>query len=123
MIVAGIGCRRTCESGEIVALVERAAGLTGARPAVLAAPAFKSGSQALHTAADRLGVPLRWVAQPDLLAVQSRCPTRSMRAVARVGVASVAEGCALATAGDAGRLVLARIASENASCALAESGA
>ncbi|HTI02212.1 MAG TPA: cobalamin biosynthesis protein, partial [Acidisoma sp.] len=50
---------------------------------------------------------------------QGRCLTRSARAQREVGLASVAEAAALAGAGPGGRLVLARIAADGVTCALA----
>ena len=111
MIVAGIGCRRGCTAEEIVALV-RAAGPADA----LAAPAFKRDEPGLHQAALQLGVPLRFVAEDALAAVQTLCVTRSAAAERATGHASIAEAAALA---GGGVLVRPRIASANATCALA----
>jgi cobalt-precorrin 5A hydrolase len=52
-----------------------------------------------------------------MAAVQAHCPTRSPRALAETGFASVAEAAALASSG--GTLLLARIAHAQATCALA----
>ena len=73
-----------------------------------------------EAAAMLLSVALQVVFPDALDAAQPRCRTRSARAQAHVGVASVAEGCALAAAGPEGRLVLARIASGGVTCALAQ---
>lgn len=118
-MVAGVGLRRECSAGEIVALVRRAAAQAGRAPSVLAAPAFKRG-EALDAAAAELGLALVLVEEAALAAVQPACVTHSRMALRRVGVGSVAEGSALAAAGVGGRLVLARIASGAATCALAE---
>jgi cobalt-precorrin 5A hydrolase len=111
MIVAGIGCRRGCTAEEIVALV-RAAGAADA----LAAPAFKRHEPGLHEAARQLGLELRFVTDAALAAVQPLCVTRSAAAERTTGHASIAEAAALA---GGGVLVRARIASANATCALA----
>jgi cobalamin biosynthesis protein CbiG len=85
----------------------------------LAAPDFKQGEHGLQETARALSVPLLLVERDALLAAQPGCPTRSDAARRAAGVASVAEGCALAAAGSGGRLILARIAGPRATCALA----
>ena len=85
----------------------------------LAAPAAKADEPGLRAAALVLGVPLLIVEPAALADAQPRCVTRSACAERTLGVASVAEGCALAAAGEGARLVLARIASARATCALA----
>jgi cobalt-precorrin 5A hydrolase len=115
-VFAGIGCRRDCAADDILAVVRAA----GRAVDALAAPAFKAGEAGLHAAADALGVPLIFVEPAALAAVQPLCVTRSAPAERATGVASVAEGCALAAAGPGGRLVLARITGARATCALAE---
>lgn len=119
MIVAGVGFRRGCAAGEIIALVERAASLSGVRVGAIAAPTGKCADAGLREAAQRLGLPLRPIATADLAAAQPRCVTNSARALAATGHASIAEGCALAAAGPAATLLLPRIASAAATCALA----
>jgi len=118
-VIAGVGMRRGCAAEEVVALVRRASVETGCAVTALAAPAFKREQAA--AAAASLGVALVLVEQAALEAAQALCPTRSEAALRAVGVASVAEGSALAAAGAGARLVLARIASGGATCALAES--
>ena len=112
VIVAGIGCRRGCPADAIVALVRQAGGADA-----LAAPAWKQDETGLVEAARLLRLPLAFVEDSALAAVQALCPTRSA-VVARVtGHASVAEAAALA---GGGRLVLARCGNGWATCALAE---
>ncbi len=117
-VIAGVGMRRGCAAEEVVALVRRASVETGCAVTALAAPAFKREQAA--AAAASLGIALVLVEQAALEAAQERCPTRSAAALHAVGVGSVAEGSALAAAGAGSRLVLARITSASATCALAE---
>ncbi len=117
-IIAGIGCRRACPAADIVALVRMAEAHAGGTVAALAAPLAKSTEPGLQEAAALLGVPLLPVAADALARVQAHCVTRSACAERTLGVASVAEGCALAAAG-ATTLLLPRIASPRATCALA----
>ncbi len=120
IVIAGVGLRRDCPADEIVALVRRAAASAGREVSALAAPSFKEAETGLREAAAELGVAVLLVTEADLAAAQAGCLTRSAVAERAVGVASVAEGSALAAAGSGARLLLARIAGPSATCALAE---
>ncbi|MEJ8572287.1 cobalamin biosynthesis protein [Microbaculum marinum] len=123
MIVAGIGCRSGCGADEIVALIGEAvkrAGIANCRFTALATAAFKAGEPGVREAAERMALPLLPVGADAMRAVEADCPTRSEKALEATGFASVAEAAALAAAGPNGRLVLPRIASAMATCALAE---
>ncbi len=117
MIVAGLGCRRGCTAADLVAAVRLAERSAGVAAGALAAPRFKAHEAGLHAAAAALRLPLLLVEEEAMRAVQPRCPTRSDVALAATGLASVAEGAALAASG--GRLVLPRVAVGGATCALA----
>jgi cobalt-precorrin 5A hydrolase len=107
MIVAGVGCRQGASAAAIETVIAAAlerAGLTPQGLDVLATAAFKGDEPGIAAAAAARGVPLILVAQADL-----------------TGVGSVAEAAALAAAGPAGRLMVARIAIGPATCALARS--
>lgn len=119
LCVAGIGCGSGCDVHDILALLHDAATRARCRPGVIAIPDFRADCAALHAAARQAGLPLHIVPRHDLLAAQPRCVTRSARAMAACGVASVAEGCAIAVAGDGARLVLPRIAYRRVTCAIA----
>ncbi|WP_245443033.1 cobalamin biosynthesis protein [Methylobacterium terrae] len=124
-LVAGIGFRHATEAEEIVALVAeglRQSDLAGARLAALATAADRAGDPAIREAADALGVPLVAIGVEALREAGRRVVTRSVRIEALRGVGSLAEAAALAAAGPDGRLVLPRIASAGATCALAASG-
>ena len=116
MIVAGIGCRRGCTAADILALVRVAQERAGCRVEALAAPDFKRDEPGLHAAAGILGVGLTFLGMDALAGVQPLCPTRSDAAARARGLASVAEGAALASGGT---LLLARISGGGATCALA----
>jgi len=120
-LIAGIGFRRNVAADDIVGLVRQAladADSDGALIA-LAAPRFKEDEPALRQAATMLGVGLTLVDAAALEAAQPRCVTHSACAERSAGVASVAEGAALAAAGPDGVLVLPRISNARATCALA----
>ncbi|WP_375408580.1 cobalamin biosynthesis protein [uncultured Methylobacterium sp.] len=122
MFVAGVGFRRATDADEIVALVHQAldaVGIGADRLRALATASDKADDEALRRAADLFGVVVIAVAEPDLVAVDARVPTRSARIEASRGIGSLAEAAALAAVGEGGRLVLPRIASAGATCALA----
>lgn len=116
-VVAGVGCRAACPAEAVVAVVRRAEALAGCAASVLAVPERR---EAVGCAAARaLGVGLVLVSAARMIEVQARCPTRSARALAAVGVASVAEGAALAAGGPGAVLLLARVGEGWATCAMA----
>jgi len=125
IVAAGVGCRKGCEAGEIVALVRLAlqeAALDEMTLSGLFAPVFKHGESGLAQAAELLGVPLVLIPEAVLKAAEPRVMTTSEKVVALIGLASIAETAALAGAGPASRLTRPRIASKSATCAIAISG-
>lgn len=121
-LVAGVGFRRATPAAEIAALVERACAETGlplARLARLATAADRAGEPAIRAAAESLGCALDAVPPEALIAMDADVPTRSHRIEALRQVGSVAEAAALAAAGPGAMLLLRRIASAGATCALA----
>lgn len=116
MIIAGLGCRSACPADEIIALVRRAGGLA-TPPDALAAPDFKRHEPGLLEAARRLGLELAFITAEAMALAQAACITRSLATLRATGLSSVAEAAALA---QGGRLLLPRIASARATCALAE---
>ncbi|KXV09003.1 hypothetical protein AD930_03300 [Acetobacter malorum] len=86
----------------------------------LAVPGFRHGDELPEKVASLLGVPLFWVSDNALRAVQNICPTVSERALQETGFASVAEGCALAGAGRGAWLRVPRQVHAGITCAVAE---
>ncbi|MFE1600979.1 cobalamin biosynthesis protein [Methylobacterium sp. ID0610] len=124
-VIAGVGFRHATAPDEIAALVRDAlaqAGLAPARLGALATAEDRAAEAALREAAAILGVPVIGIAVDALREAGRRVVTRSARIEALRGVGSLAEAAALAAVGPGGRLVLARIASPGATCALAASG-
>jgi cobalt-precorrin 5A hydrolase len=119
MIVAGLGFCAACTADELVALIERVSEAADAKIAALAVPDFKASASALARAASSLALEIRPVSHEALIAMQPLCPSRSAAALDAIGVASVAEACALAAAGPGARLLGPRTASRAATCALA----
>lgn len=122
MIVAGVGFRRGVEADEIVALVEQAlerASLARAALIRLATIEALATLPAFAEAARRLDAVATPVAQNALSATAPHVRTQSARSIAAHGVGSVAEAAALSAAGPHPRLILERISSASATCALA----
>ncbi|WP_010508198.1 cobalamin biosynthesis protein [Komagataeibacter europaeus] len=120
MIVAGLGLRSGCAADVILDLLREAHERCGLRPDLVAVPAFRYREAGLQAALARLGLTLRAVTPDELATAQPRCVTRSARAQAVLGVASVAEGCALAAAGARSRLIVPRLTGTHATCAMAQ---
>ncbi|MCQ8241285.1 cobalamin biosynthesis protein [Rhizosaccharibacter radicis] len=86
---------------------------------VVAVPWFRDRHPALPAALSAFELEVEMVTEQALAAAQPRCSTRSARAVATVGIASVAEGCALAAAGATGKLWMPRRTADGVTWALA----
>ncbi|MBD0272715.1 MAG: cobalamin biosynthesis protein [Acetobacteraceae bacterium] len=123
MIVAGVGFRRSVEADELVALVRRAcdqAALAPERLVRLATVEALADEPGFQEAARRLAVEPAAVEGATLRDAAHKTRTHSARSLAAHGVGSVAEAAALGGAGVGADLVLARITSPRATCALAK---
>jgi len=122
VLALGVGCERGTAADEVLALVESTLarhGLARGAIACLASIELKAGEPAMHALADALGVPLRLLTATELEAQAERLANPSEVVFAATGCHGVAEGAALAAAGPAGALVVAKIRSRRATCALA----
>jgi cobalt-precorrin 5A hydrolase len=122
MIVAGVGCRKGVQPGDVKAVILAAlerAGIAVSELRLIATSDAKSREKGIEVAASVMRVPLVLVTPGDLMSAQMRVATRSERVNALVGVPSVAEAAALAAGGPAARLVAPRIVVGPATCALA----
>ncbi len=120
VIAAGLGCRRGVGLAAVLALLRRAEAMAGARPALLAIPDFKRDETAFAAAALALSLPLCIIAADALAAAQGATRSRSEVARRATGFAAIAEAAALAALAPGATLILARIAGEGVTCALAE---
>lgn len=122
-IAIGVGCRKGCPAAAIEALVRQALGGTlGGAPAAahgLFTISDKRGEPNLVEAAEALGLKLVFLSRDALRSVTARVATRSARVETLFGVKSVAEASALVGAGPGSALLVARIASQGATCAIA----
>lgn len=122
MIVAGLGFRHGVAAHEIVAAIERAlaqGSLRREQLARLATVESRAAEPGLLEAARRLDLAVESVPSARLAAAEPRVETRSERVMALHGVGSVAEAAALSAAGPHSRLVVARISTGRATCAIA----
>ncbi len=121
MIAIGVGCRKGCPSGDIVALVRQALAVlpVGARPAGMFSIADKQGEAGLADAARDLGLPLTFLDAAVLRLVAGDAKSCSRRVEELYGLPSVAETAALAGAGQGAVLLVARLTAPRATCAIA----
>lgn len=121
-LAVGLGFRKAADAGRLAALVRDAlarlpADLAGL-PVALATIAEKD-RPALRDAAALLGVPVSILPKSALAGTEDRITIVSEPARACLGIPSVAEAAALAAAGPGARLVVTRIATADATCAIA----
>jgi cobalt-precorrin 5A hydrolase len=122
MIVAGIGSRQGVEAAEVLALVQRAlaeARVDRSMLSAIATAASKAEEPGIVSAAAQLGLSLLLISN-DAMRAETGGVTDSPYSARFVGVASVSEASALAAAGQGSELILPRIKSATATCALAK---
>jgi cobalt-precorrin 5A hydrolase len=122
MIVAGVGCRKGVQPGEVKAVILAAleqAGVKASQLCLIATTDAKKREHGIEVAASAMCIPLVLLAQADLMSVMMRVATRSERTKELVGLPSVAEAAALAAGGPSARLIVPRIVVGPATCALA----
>ena len=122
MIVAGIGCKRGTSSEEIVSLISAALAahdIARDKLDAIATEILKADEAGIAGAAQQLSVRLVQCSLPDLDGIADRVLTHSERVRAIKGVQSIAEASALLAAGHNARLLGARVAAANATCAIA----
>jgi cobalt-precorrin 5A hydrolase len=97
VIAIGVGCRKSCASEAIVALVRRALAQVGSREGDrrLFTSEDKHGEQNLARAAGALGLELNFLARGQLLAEAARAVTHSERVERLIGLPGLAETAAL----------------------------
>ena len=121
-LAVGVGCERGTDPAELTELVGRTLAESGlARPAVagLFSLDLKMDEPAVHAAAGMLGTEARFFGAAALEVETPRLATPSETVFREVGCHGVAEGAALAAAGPAATLVVAKRKSRRATCAVA----
>jgi len=125
-LALGVGCERGCMPDELWNLVRATLAEHGLAPEAVACVVsldLKADEPAVHAVAERLGVPARFFDATRLEAEAPRLATPSEVVFREVGCHGVAEGAALAAAGPASRLLVAKRRSARATCAVAEAPA
>jgi cobalt-precorrin 5A hydrolase len=121
-VAVGVGCRGGCSADAIEAIVREALQrVPEAEPLGLFTIHDKRGEAGLAEAAGRLHLDLIFLPREALREQAPLVQTRSIRAETLFGVLSVAEAAALAGAGANPELIVARIAGQGATCAVARS--
>ena len=122
ILAVGVGCERGCPAGEIAELARGTlaeAGLSAGAVAAIVSIDIKADEPGIRELANMFGVPARFFPASRLLAETERLTIRSEAAFRATGCWGVAEGAALAAAGEGGALVVARRQSRRATCAIA----
>ena len=120
----GVGCARGADPGTMIAQVESLlddAGVARGAIACVGTLDLKSDEPATNALARHLDVPLRVFPSADLEALAPRLASPSEVVFAEVGCHGVAEGAALALAGDAAELTVTKQKTATTTCALARS--
>ena len=122
MIVAGVGCRSGVSADEIEKVVRIALGLfqlPAERLDALATESEKATEPAFAEVARRLSAKLMACTLEDLDRVAGQILTPSKLVLESKGVPSIAEASALVIAGRNARLLGTRVATAQATCAIA----
>jgi cobalt-precorrin 5A hydrolase/precorrin-3B C17-methyltransferase len=122
VLALGLGCERGATPEEVLALARKAlaeAGLAEGSLAGVFSIDIKADEPALHAVAEAFGVPARFFDAARLEAETPRLANPSDLVFREVGCHGVAEGAALAAAGPAGALVVPKVKSARATCAIA----
>jgi cobalt-precorrin 5A hydrolase len=120
-LVAGIGCNRNTDAGEMRELLIgtlQAAGLAAACLTCLASIDLKKDEPGLAALAQDLGLPLQFFGREEIGAVEDAVPTPSAAVANHIGVKSVCEAAAI-LASRGGVLIVPKRSSRNATVAVA----
>jgi cobalt-precorrin 5A hydrolase len=123
MIVAGLGCRKgtTCE--DLLSALDAAcmeAGISRHSVTALATGEIKREEPGILQLADRLSLALHIVDDDGLMEAEPRTKTVSRHSLAKTLSSSLSEAAALAVAGETSEIIVPRLISQGATCALAE---
>ncbi len=125
-LAIGVGCERGCSPLELIRLVQTTLDEHNlARDAIAGIYSLdlKSDERAMHELGTWLGVPLRFFDAARLEQETPRLVNPSEAVFAEVGCHGVAEGAALAAAGADAALIVPKLKSQRATCAIALSPA
>jgi len=126
VLVLGVGCERGCDPAELRDLALSVLAEAGCAPAAVAAVVsidIKADEAAVHDLGRHLGVAARFFTAEELLTQTPRLTDPSEAVFRETGCWGVAEGAALAAAGDKGTLLVPKRKSRRATCALSRAAA
>ncbi|MEE9251219.1 MAG: precorrin-3B C(17)-methyltransferase [Alphaproteobacteria bacterium] len=121
-LALGVGCARGAAPSELIRLARRAlrqANLSPASVACVVSIELKEDEEAVHALARELNAPARFFSPERLEAEARRLANPSDAVFRETGCHGVAEGAALAATGPDGELVVAKLKSSEATCAIA----
>ena len=121
-IAIGIGCKRNCSVDEIIELIHTAlekADIVISEVDIMATAWVKEGAENVQNAAEAMDLPLIFVPKKECDKIANLAQTISQKVVELYSIPSVAEVSALAVTGNNPKLILPRINSNNATCAIA----
>ncbi len=123
MIVAGMGCRKGSTREELLSALDAAcmeAGISRESIAALATGDIKREEPGILQLAQTLGLPLHIITDMALMNAEPRTKTVSRHSLAKTLSSSLSEAAALAAAGETSEIIVPRLISQGATCALAE---
>lgn len=121
-LTIGVGCERHTPPEDLISLVEKVLAKNNLAPASVACIAsidVKADEPAIHAVASRFNVPARFFSTTELNAEISRLKNPSEIVAKEVGTPSVAEAASLAAAGPQSELIIDKVKSQRATCAVA----
>lgn len=120
-LAIGVGCERGVASDHVIGLIEKTLSDNGLAPeaiACLCSIDLKADETALHAAAKHFGVPVRFFPAERLEQEADRLANPSDVVFSEVGCHGVAEGAALAAVGADGSLLIEKVKTDKATCAI-----
>ena len=120
-LVVGVGCERGLDGSHLIELIQKVIDDNNLAPesvACLASIDLKADEEAMHQAARHFGVPVRFHTAEGLEAETPRLANPSDVVFNEVGCHGVAEGAALASVGTDGSLLVPKVKTDKATCAI-----
>lgn len=123
MIIAGLGCRKGSSVDELLSALDAAcieARISRGDVAALATGEIKREEPGMLELAEKLGMVLHIVGDDALMQAEPRTKTVSRHSLAKTLSSSLSEAAALAVAGETAEIIVPRLISHGATCALAQ---
>ncbi|WP_164901878.1 cobalamin biosynthesis protein [Neorhizobium lilium] len=123
MIIAGLGCRKGSTLKELLSALDAAcdaARISRESIAALATGEIKREEPGILQLADKLELALHIISDDALMQAEPRTKTVSRHSLAKTLSSSLSEAAALAAAGENSEIIVPRLISQGATCALAQ---